>query len=62
MVSHHKPLEGRRLYFVGIGGSGLSAYANVARRKSIAGTPGPPGFTTNDPIRRAGFVAGRPAG
>ena len=30
MVSHHKPLEGRRLYFVGIGGSGLSAYANVA--------------------------------
>ena len=25
------PLEGRRLYFVGIGGSGLSAYANVAR-------------------------------
>jgi UDP-N-acetylmuramate--alanine ligase len=30
-VSRHKPLEGRRLYFVGIGGSGLSAYANVAR-------------------------------
>lgn len=25
------PLAGRRLYFVGIGGSGLSAYANVAR-------------------------------
>jgi UDP-N-acetylmuramate--alanine ligase len=25
------PLEGRRLYFVGIGGSGLSAYANIAR-------------------------------
>ena len=25
------PLEGRRLYFVGIGGSGLSAYANVSR-------------------------------
>jgi UDP-N-acetylmuramate--alanine ligase len=25
------PLRGRRLYFVGIGGSGLSAYANVAR-------------------------------
>src|SRR5712691_9342419 len=24
-------LEGRRLYFVGIGGSGLSAYANMAR-------------------------------
>ena len=33
----------------------------LARRKSIAGTPGPPGFTTNDPIRRAGFVAGRRA-
>jgi UDP-N-acetylmuramate--alanine ligase len=26
-----KPLAGRRLYFVGIGGSGLSAYANIAR-------------------------------
>jgi UDP-N-acetylmuramate--alanine ligase len=26
-----RPLRGRRLYFVGIGGSGLSAYANVAR-------------------------------
>jgi UDP-N-acetylmuramate--alanine ligase len=25
------PLDGRRLYFVGVGGSGLSAYANVAR-------------------------------
>jgi UDP-N-acetylmuramate--alanine ligase len=25
------PLDGRRLYFVGIGGSGLSAYANIAR-------------------------------
>ncbi len=25
------PLSGRRLYFVGIGGSGMSAYANVAR-------------------------------
>lgn len=25
------PLQGRRLYFVGIGGSGLSAYANAAR-------------------------------
>lgn len=25
------PLRGRRLYFVGIGGSGLSAYANIAR-------------------------------
>jgi UDP-N-acetylmuramate--alanine ligase len=31
VVSRDKPLEGRRLYFVGIGGSGLSAYANVAR-------------------------------
>ena len=30
-VSPHKPLVGRRLYFVGIGGSGMSAYANVAR-------------------------------
>ena len=27
----HKPLAGRRLYFVGIAGSGMSAYANVAR-------------------------------
>jgi len=25
------PLDGRRLYFVGIGGSGMSAYANTAR-------------------------------
>jgi UDP-N-acetylmuramate-alanine ligase len=25
------PLTGRRLYFVGIAGSGMSAYANVAR-------------------------------
>jgi len=25
------PLAGRRFYFVGIGGAGLSAYANVAR-------------------------------
>ena len=25
------PLAGRRLYFVGIAGSGMSAYANVAR-------------------------------
>jgi UDP-N-acetylmuramate--alanine ligase len=25
------PLSGRRIYFVGIGGSGLSAYANIAR-------------------------------
>jgi UDP-N-acetylmuramate--alanine ligase len=31
VVTRHEPLEGRRLYFVGIGGSGLSAYANVAR-------------------------------
>ena len=31
MVNRHKPLAGRRLYFVGIGGSGLSAYANIAR-------------------------------
>ena len=30
MVNHRKPLAGRRLYFVGIGGSGMSAYANVA--------------------------------
>jgi UDP-N-acetylmuramate--alanine ligase len=26
-----EPLAGRRLYFVGIGGAGLSAYANIAR-------------------------------
>ncbi len=26
-----QPLEGRRLYFVGIGGAGLSAYANISR-------------------------------
>jgi UDP-N-acetylmuramate--alanine ligase len=31
VVSNHKPLAGRRLYFVGIGGSGMSAYANIAR-------------------------------
>lgn len=31
VLSQHKPLDGRRLYFVGIGGSGLSAYANIAR-------------------------------
>jgi UDP-N-acetylmuramate--alanine ligase len=30
-VNHHGPLSGRRLYFVGIAGSGLSAYANIAR-------------------------------
>lgn len=31
MLNQHKPLAGRRLYFVGIAGSGMSAYANVAR-------------------------------
>jgi UDP-N-acetylmuramate--alanine ligase len=31
VVNHHKPLSGRRLYFVGIAGSGMSAYANIAR-------------------------------
>jgi UDP-N-acetylmuramate--alanine ligase len=31
VVTRDKPLEGRRLYFVGIAGSGMSAYANVAR-------------------------------
>ncbi|HET8743098.1 MAG TPA: cyanophycin synthetase [Gaiella sp.] len=31
MVNHDKPLSGRRLYFVGIAGSGMSAYANIAR-------------------------------
>lgn len=31
MVNHHQVLAGRRLYFVGIAGSGMSAYANVAR-------------------------------
>jgi UDP-N-acetylmuramate--alanine ligase len=30
-MSNHRPLAGRRLYFVGIGGSGMSAYANIAR-------------------------------
>jgi len=30
-VSADAPLRGRRLYFVGIGGAGLSAYANVTR-------------------------------
>ncbi|MFN8222399.1 MAG: cyanophycin synthetase [Gaiellales bacterium] len=30
-MSAEGPLRGRRLYFVGIGGSGLSAYANLAR-------------------------------
>jgi UDP-N-acetylmuramate--alanine ligase len=30
-VVSHNPLEGRRLYFVGIAGSGMSAYANIAR-------------------------------
>ncbi len=28
---HKAPLDGRRFYFVGIGGAGLSAYANFAR-------------------------------
>ena len=31
MPDRDGPLAGRRLYFVGIGGSGLSAYANIAR-------------------------------
>ena len=31
MVNRDTPLAGRRLYFVGIAGSGMSAYANVAR-------------------------------
>ena len=30
-ASADAPLAGRRLYFVGIGGSGISAYANIAR-------------------------------
>lgn len=30
-MSGSRPLEGRRIYFVGIGGAGLSAYANIAR-------------------------------
>jgi len=30
-VSETNPLSGRRLYFVGIGGAGLSAYANIAK-------------------------------
>ena len=30
-MNQHKVLAGRRLYFVGIGGSGMSAYANIAR-------------------------------
>ena len=35
MLNQHKqaPLAGRRLYFVGIGGSGMSAYANAARAR-----------------------------
>ena len=32
-MNHPEPLAGRRLYFVGIGGSGLSAYANIARAR-----------------------------
>ena len=31
MSASTAPLAGRRLYFVGIGGAGLSAYANIAR-------------------------------
>jgi UDP-N-acetylmuramate--alanine ligase len=31
VLNRHKPLDGRRLYFVGIAGSGMSAYANIAR-------------------------------
>ncbi|HUF01974.1 MAG TPA: cyanophycin synthetase [Gaiellaceae bacterium] len=31
MTSSALPLAGRRLYFVGIGGAGLSAYANISR-------------------------------
>lgn len=31
MSTLDRPLEGRRLYFVGIGGAGLSAYANISR-------------------------------
>lgn len=31
MTEVGRPLEGRRLYFVGIGGAGLSAYANISR-------------------------------
>ena len=31
MPAAEAPLGGRRLYFVGIGGSGMSAYANIAR-------------------------------
>ena len=31
VLNQHKGFRGRRLYFVGIGGSGMSAYANMAR-------------------------------
>jgi UDP-N-acetylmuramate--alanine ligase len=31
VVNHGNPLSGRRFYFVGIAGSGMSAYANFAR-------------------------------
>jgi len=31
VVVSEAPLSGRRIYFVGIGGAGLSAYANIAR-------------------------------
>jgi UDP-N-acetylmuramate--alanine ligase len=30
-VKDERPLAGRRLYFVGLGGAGLSAYANIAK-------------------------------
>ncbi len=30
-MTEDRPLQGRRIYFVGIGGAGLSAYANIAR-------------------------------
>jgi UDP-N-acetylmuramate--alanine ligase len=31
VTAGQRPLEGRRFYFVGIGGAGLSAYANISR-------------------------------
>ena len=30
-MTEDRPLQGRKIYFVGIGGAGLSAYANIAR-------------------------------
>ena len=30
-MTEDRPLQGRKVYFVGIGGAGLSAYANIAR-------------------------------